>query len=815
MYVHVAVDRKIEDCYEYLTYLVPKDLEEKIDWGLPVLVPMGKGNHHVRGYIIDTDVEVTDRSITYKPIGSLAEDENLFDRDLVELAKWMSRYYLCPCYYILEYMLPKYARNRKTEVAVWNGDNDMVKAQMLFLSESALKAAEMIQSRKELPVKDAEKEFPGFRKVLEELTGLQMIHMETRVESVDHAKYTDEYESMIEPAQLEDAKKQLKHAVKQFEVLRYLTYEGRCEAKELQRHWKGYRNLVKELEKKHLISKKKVQVERFAQEHDFFYNKTVITLNEDQERAVCQLKEYVNSPKPESALLFGITGSGKTEVYLRTIQHILKQGGGAIMLVPEISLTPQMIGRFHGALGERIEVLHSNLSDGERYDAWRRLKTGETRVVIGVRSAVFAPVQNLRMIILDEEHETTFKQSEPEPRYHAKTVAQKRIEQVNGLLLLGSATPSVESFYDAEVGTKHLITLPSRANARPLPKVDIIDMAREFRDGNHSMFSSSMEYAMEETLKRGEQVILFLNRRGFSRSIVCRECGHTLTCEKCSIALTYHREQNLAKCHYCDYMEPVPKTCPNCGSRFIRYMGSGTEKLEEEVKRRWPWVPVSRMDLDTTKNRDAHARILESFASGETQILIGTQMVAKGLDFPNVTLVGVLAADTILNMPDYTAAERTFQLLTQVAGRAGRGEKEGRVLIQTYNPEHYSIVAAKDHDYRQFYQKEIYARNLMEYPPYHHLVRFLISDTREEGAMEDLVHMSEQIRERYPEVELLGPSEAPISMIRGRKRFHVLFKGTSLNRLREAAEYGKKVMNLSRKSKTLRIIIDVEPSTVL
>jgi len=296
---------------------------------------------------------------------------------------------------------------------------------------------------------------------------------------------------------------------------------------------------------------------------------------------------------------------------------------------------------------------------------------------------------------------------------------------------------------------------------------------------------------------------------------LCRECGHTLTCEKCAIALTYHKEQQLAKCHYCDYMQPVPAKCPQCGSRFIRYMGSGTELVEEEVKKRWPWIRTERMDLDTTQNKNAHQEILERFARGETQILIGTQMVAKGLDFPNVTTVGVLAADMILNLPDYTASERTFQLLCQVAGRAGRGDKPGNVIIQTYNPEHYSLQAAQQHDYMQFYHKEVQMRQLMEYPPFSHMVRILLSDYSAENLLVYLQQMSRQIAEKYPQIEFLGPAEAPISMIRKRHRFHVILKGASLEVLREAAEYGQKVMNLSRKSKTLRILIDVEPSNVL
>ena len=604
-------------------------------------------------------------------------------------------------------------------------------------------------------------------------------------------------------------------AVKQWEVLRYLTYQGAADGKTLRSYWNNYLPLVKALEQKKFIVSKKVQVQRYHTDDTVFRNEQQLVLNDEQQHALDTILALADAPDMQWALLHGVTGSGKTEVYLRTLRHVLDQGKGAMVLVPEISLTPQLIGRFRAVLGEYVEVLHSNLSDGERFDAWQRLRAGETRVVIGVRSAVFAPVQNLGLIIMDEEHESTFKQSEPDPRYHAREAARHRMEQNHGLLLLGSATPSVETYYHAQHHGGTIITMKNRAKQQPLPKVEIVNMAREFQTGNRSMFSQRLAQAIEDSLQKGEQVILFLNRRGFSSSILCRECGHTLTCEKCSIALTYHREQQLAKCHYCDYMQPVPAKCPQCGSRFIRYMGSGTELVEEEVKKRWPWIRTERMDLDTTHNKNAHQEILERFARGETQILIGTQMVAKGLDFPNVTTVGVLAADMILNLPDYTASERTFQLLCQVAGRAGRGDKPGNVIIQTYNPEHYSLQAAKQHDYMQFYHKEVQMRQLMEYPPFSHMVRILLSDYSAENLLVYLQQMSRQIAEKYPQIEFLGPAEAPISMIRKRHRFHVILKGASLEVLREAAEYGQKVMNLSRKSKTLRILIDVEPSNVL
>lgn len=814
MLVQVAVARKLAEHRDRLTYRVPTELQKMIGWGSMVVVPMGRGNQMVNGYVTGFLPEEADDKTVYKEISSLQETETMLNQELVELAVWMSEYYLCPCYYILEYMLPKFARSKKQDVAVWKDDSALAMTRMIFLEPGAARLAERIREHGEIAVETLQKEYPDAEVFVKQLIEAELICIEQRYQQKGGSKTEYVYESCIEPAHLEDAKRRLGRAVKQWELLRYLTYEGASDGKKLYSYWPNYRSLAGELIKKQLVCRKKVQIQRFHTDNEVFRNEKELVLNEEQQQALDIILSKTDSDEMEEVLLHGVTGSGKTEVYLRTLRHVLDEGGGAMVLVPEIALTPQLIGRFRAVLGEYVEVLHSNMSDGERFDAWQRLYNGQTRIVVGVRSAVFAPVKNLRLIIMDEEHETTFKQSEPDPRYHARDVARFRMAYQKGLLLLGSATPSVESYYKIQKnGT--LLTMKNRAQKQPLPEVYVVNMAREFKDGNRSMFSPVLADTMEESFKNGEQVILFLNRRGFSSSIVCRECGHTLTCEKCSIALTYHKGQNLAKCHYCDYRRPAPAKCPECGSRFIRYMGSGTELVEAEVKKRWPWVTTDRMDLDTTQNKDAHNKILERFARGETQVLIGTQMVAKGLDFPNVTTVGVLAADMILNLPDYSAAERTFQLLTQVAGRAGRGDKPGNVIVQTYNPEHYSILAAQTHDYNAFYRKEIQMRELMVYPPFCYMIRILVSDFSPDGLLDVMQKMTEEIIKRYPEIELLGPSEAPVSIVRKRYRFHVILKGNRLDMLREAAEYGQSFMNLSRKSKTLRILIDVEPSSVL
>lgn len=815
MLVQVAISRKLPNHRDILTYRVPEDLQPMAHWGSLVLVPVGRGNQSVDGYVVGYSEE--DAQLEYKDILEVLESETLLTQELVELAVWMSDYYLCPCHYILAYMLPKFARKKMQEIIVWNDSSELAQASLALLEPEAVVLANLLRQKQTVTLAALKRDYPqlDIDGLLPQLQQAGVVRRSITAQQQGSSKTAFLYESCIEPAQLDQAHTQLGRAVKQWELLRYLTYEGPCDGAALCKYWPHYSSLTRELIKKGLVRRKQVQIQRFHSEHAVFHNEKQLTLNGEQQHALDVIVSKLENDRGETVLLHGVTGSGKTEVYLRALRHVLEQGHGAIVLVPEISLTPQLIGRFRAVLGEYVEVLHSNMSDGERFDAWQRLRTGETRVVVGVRSAVFAPVQNLRLIIMDEEHETTFKQSEPDPRYHARDVAKQRMQYHHGLLLLGSATPSVKSYYEAQQNGGTLLTMRHRAQRQPLPDVQIVNMAREFQTGNRSMFSAVLKQTMEESLRNGQQVILFLNRRGFSSAIVCRECGYTVTCEKCSIALTYHKEQQLAKCHYCDYRTPAPQQCPNCGSRFIRYMGSGTELVEEEVKKLWPWVTTDRMDLDTTQNKDAHSQILERFARGETQVLIGTQMVAKGLDFPNVTAVGVLAADMILNLPDYTAAERTFQLLTQVAGRAGRGDKPGRVIVQTYNSEHYSILAAQQHDYYSFYEKEIQVRSLMVYPPFCYMIRLLVSDYHAEGILELMQQAAADIVKQYPAIEVLGPSEAPVFLVRKRYRFHLIVKGNDLDLLRKAAEYGQTLMNLSRKSKTLRILIDVEPASVL
>lgn len=459
-------------------------------------------------------------------------------------------------------------------------------------------------------------------------------------------------------------------------------------------------------------------------------------LTEEQQQALSVISEAVSAGRQENFLIHGVTGSGKTEVYMQAIAKVLRQGKTAIMLVPEIALTKQVTDRFIARFGkENIAVLHSKLTARERFDEWMRIRRGEASIVIGARLAVFAPLENIGMIIMDEEHEATYK-SDMTPKYETVDIALKRLMHYDGVLVMGSATPSVVSYQRAKEGIYRLLELKNRYNSNPLPKVELVDMREELKAGNRTVFSDRLYRQMVETLAKKQQIILFLNRRGYSTFISCRECGEVLKCPECGISLTYHKKENAGICHYCGKRFPVPQSCPSCGSRYIRFFGSGTEKVEEFTKELFPEREIGRLDLDTAKNGREINSIISRFSKGKTDILIGTQLVAKGLDFKNVGLVGVIAADVSLNIPDYRAAERTFQLVTQVAGRAGRGEEEGLVIVQSYTPDSFALTAAADHDYRGFFDMEVKIREFMDYPPFSDLIQVEFTSQSEQEALE-------------------------------------------------------------------------------
>lgn len=536
-------------------------------------------------------------------------------------------------------------------------------------------------------------------------------------------------------------------------------------------------------------------------------------LNAAQKQAVDAIAHALAEGGARRFLLQGVTGSGKTEVYLQAMARLVEEGKGAILLVPEIALTPQTIAYFHSYFGDRVAVLHSRLSLGERYDEWRRIHDGEVAIVIGARSAVFAPVRNLAMIILDEEHETSYKQEES-PRYHARDVAWARAQQEGALLVLGSATPAIEVRAAADAGDYVRLELPFRVHARPLPRVEVVDMRDELLAGNRSIFSRLLFEKLDEALKKGEQALLFMNRRGFASFLLCRECGFVPRCEACEVSLTLHMPSTL-RCHYCDFAKSAPDRCPQCGSVYLRPFGGGTQRIEAEVRKVLVNARPVRMDVDTTARKGAHARIIEAFARGEYNVLIGTQMVAKGLHFPGVTVVGVVSADVGLHLPDFRAAERTFQILSQVAGRAGRGKKPGEVVIQTYAADHYAVQAAASHDYEGFYRAELAFRRRAGYPPFTALVRCLWSGEEEEAVIEAAQQASCRLGDdgAAADFEAVGPSPAPISRLKGRFRWHLLLRGERRSLLEAARRL--KEEHEARGNAAVRLAVDVDPMGML
>jgi primosomal protein N' (replication factor Y) len=483
--------------------------------------------------------------------------------------------------------------------------------------------------------------------------------------------------------------------------------------------------------------------------------------------------------------------------------------------VPEIALTPQMIGRFRARFGAAVAVLHSALSAGEKFDEWQRIRRGDVSIVVGARSAIFAPFDNVGLIIIDEEHEHSYKQESPAPCYHAREVAEERARLEGGLLVLGSATPALESFYKAQTGFYRMVSMLHRVEIRPMPEVTLVDMRSELHGGNKSIFSRPLQEALDQTMAAGEQAILFLNRRGYNTFIMCRNCGEAVTCPNCAVAMTYHLGDNHLACHYCDHVTRVPLVCPSCGSKQIRHMGAGTEKVEEELHRLYPHIRVARMDVDTTRRKGSHAAILKLFGEHKVDVLVGTQMIAKGLDFPDVTLVGVILADTSLNLPDFRAAERTFQLVTQVAGRAGRALKPGRVLVQTYQPEHYSLQAAQHHDFATFFDREMNFRREQQYPPFSELIRMVVSGEEEAKVIETAQSIADLLRAGRLSGEVLGPAPAPLAKLRGQFRHHLVIKGSDLTCMTREVRSAFAAGGKWRKGKDTRLSVDVGPVSIL
>lgn len=604
---------------------------------------------------------------------------------------------------------------------------------------------------------------------------------------------------------------------KQIRAIRFLQENEGVLVSDLEIFADVSRAIITTLEKNGYIEIIEKQVERNPFLHKVIQRNTELCFTQEQQQAYENIETIMDKGEFKTFLIHGITGSGKTEIYLQLIKKAVQAGKSAIMLVPEISLTPQMVDRFIARFGQdKIAVLHSKLSVGERFDQWQRIKKKEANIVIGARSAIFAPIENLGLIIIDEEHDASYK-SEMPPRYQAKEVATYLARQHKIPLVLGSATPDIKTYYEATTNQIELLTLTKRANQSCLPEVEIVDLRQELANGNRTMFSDNLSQAIEENLKNKRQTILFLNRRGFSTFVMCRDCGHTLTCKNCNITLTYHRKENKLKCHYCGYEQDNVTVCPECGSKKIKYFGTGTQKLEEEIQKTFPNATTIRMDVDTVTKKNSHEEILNRFKNENIDILIGTQMVVKGHHFPNVTLVGVIAADGSLNIDDYRANERTFQILTQVAGRAGRENLPGKVIIQTYNPDNFSIECAQQQDYNMFYDTEIKLRKQLNYPPFCDIIMIGISAQDntlvQQVANRMYVSLKQQIQ-KIDQIQLYQPMPAPIDRIKNKYRWRMILKGKVttdiIHRIQEVLEEQYKL-----NSTKVRIVVDINPTNMM
>ncbi|MBM5720252.1 primosomal protein N' [Listeria ivanovii] len=776
-------------------YFIPEDLQELIRPGMRVSVPFG--NRKIQGFV--TELGETEENPKLKGIDGVMDLAPVLNEELMELGDWLAEDTLSFRVSAYQAMLPA-ALRAKYEKYFLRLDEENTELVQLFEGYETLdwKVAEARNLLKSLGKWVREGSVEVVYQVKNKTTN-------KKIRMINSLKSPHELMELIENMP--------KNAKAQTRVLAFFQiFEGtEISAAELKKQAETSEATIKKLAEQGIISIQEKIVSRDPYKHHHFEKSEALTLLPDQQTA-CE--KIIEAKKQETFLIHGVTGSGKTEIYLQTIEAKLKEGKEAIVLVPEISLTPQMVERFKSRFGSEVAVLHSALSSGEKYDEWRKIERKEARVVVGARSAVFAPFENLGIIIIDEEHEASYKQ-EDNPRYHARDVAIWRAMKYQCPVVLGSATPSLESFARAKKGVYTLIELPSRVNDRAMPEVSVVDMREELRKENRTEFSTELLEKIKDRIAKKEQTVLMLNRRGYSSFVMCRDCGYVVECPNCDISQTYHQASNKMKCHYCGHEEPVPQKCPSCEGEHIRYFGTGTQKVEESLTKLIPEARVIRMDVDTTRTKGAHEKLLRSFRNHEADILLGTQMIAKGLDFPDITLVGVLNADTMLHLPDFRASERTFQLLTQVSGRAGRHERTGEVVVQSYNPEHYSIEFAKKHDFIGFYHHEMQLRKMGAYPPFYYLTMINVSDENEMKAIRTIQEMVNFLRGKLgPEAVILGPVPSTIARIKNKYRYQCIIKYKIEPNLKQ--ELKTLITHYQKdQQKGLTINIDVQPYVLM
>ena len=763
MFVKVIVDIPAAQVNRPFDYQVPEAYQDSLQLGMRVQVPFG--NRQLLGFVVGIH-HTSDFKGTLKPITAVLDYESFINEELLDLSEHLAQTLHAYRINVLQAMLPAMLKVKYQNIFLIH--------QPQGLSDYELPSDWLNQSQLDKDQVEAQLS----RKQIKQLLDQGVLELVYQVQDQTTTKTQTMIELAMPAESIQQAIQELPaRSQKVAQLLTYLLASGQpqWEQQALLAASQVSASSLKTALKHGYVKSQKVSVYRDPLAHLEVEQSQSRTLTEAQEAVYKHVAQALEAHQDQTFLLEGVTGSGKTEVYLQLMAKASQMGRGAILLVPEIALTPQMVRQVKSRFQTGVAVLHSGLTNSQKYDEWRRIIRGQATIVVGARSSIFAPIRDLGLVIIDEEHETTYKQSDT-PRYHAREVAIWRCHYHQAPLLLGSATPSLESRSRAQVGRYQHLRLPERVNGRPLPPVTLVDMTKEMAQQTTDELSSVLKDKIADRLAKGQQIVLLLNRRGYASYMLCRECGQVIQCPRCDISLTYHKHEHRLKCHYCDYQSPVPDRCPNCHSDYLRTFGLGTQKIEELLNQHFPEARVIRMDMDTTRKKGQHEALLDSFRRHEADILLGTQMIAKGLDFETVTLVGVINADTALNLPDFRAGEKTFQLLTQVAGRTGRGRFEGEVLIQTYNPYHYVMQLAQQHDYESFFYYEMKRRHLGHYPPYFYTTLITISSKYQAKAQA----MSHQVKQALlasgASIEILGPSQGAIARINERYYFQLLLK---------------------------------------
>ena len=796
------------------TYRIPDDLQCDLQAGCRVLVPFGE--RWVTGIVVGFCETCDLAPGRIKAIAHLLDPYPLITPALLELCRWVASYYLCSLAEVLSAALP--AGIHLDSGQHFAMDEDFDAAILGLLSPRQREVAAILNDLGSASMRQLQNRLgkTGVQSAVHGLLQRGIAHAFQKMSAPKVKPKTQRMAALVpsDPRWFELELPVLeKRAPRQAQCIRRL-HAAECPLSVAQLAAEGISSqVIKGLGERNIVRFIDREVVRDPYSQIDLPPPEPIAPTPHQARAIGAICQRIDQSAFRVHLLRGVTGSGKTLVYIRAVAHALASGKGAIVLVPEITLTPQTVRRFRIHFGDRVAVLHSALSRGERYDAWRAVRTGKRAVVIGARSAVFAPVENLGLIVIDEEHDASYKQDDPAPRYNARDVAIMRARLQNLPIVLGSATPSLESHHNAQTEKFSALTLPERVDSRTLPAITLVDMRYE----GGGLFSRPLREKMRERVKKGQRIILLQNRRGYAPAVQCADCGQSISCHHCQVTLTYHAARRAMLCHYCGYTEPLPASCPSCNSGNFLLLGAGTQRVEETLEAQFPGARVLRMDVDTTGRKGAHARILECFAQGGADILLGTQMIAKGLDFPGVTLVGVISADTGIHLPDFRASERTFQLLTQVSGRAGRGDIPGEVVIQTYMPDGEAVQCAQHHDFETFAERELAARQSLGYPPFGRFALLLFKGKDGHAVARSAGLCAQALRGHTPpDVEIMGPVQAPIARIQGTYRWQVLLKSDSHSRLNAALRFAATQFGSDKRGASgVRMAINVDPISML